>query len=60
MLAGLVPSSPTTALMQWAGRSNVLFLVVNPIIQVAAARPQLNSITFMLLLLYIINAGNSC
>ncbi len=31
---GLVPSSPAMALMQWAGRSNVLFLVLDAIPQV--------------------------
>lgn len=31
---GLVPSSPVMALMQWAGRSNVLFLVLDAIPQV--------------------------
>lgn len=30
---GLVPSSPVMALMQWAGRSNVLFLVLDAIPQ---------------------------
>ncbi|KXZ47734.1 hypothetical protein GPECTOR_33g616 [Gonium pectorale] len=30
---GLVPSSPLMSLMQWAGRSNVLFLLLDPIRQ---------------------------
>ncbi|PNH00928.1 3-hydroxyacyl-CoA dehydratase 2, partial [Tetrabaena socialis] len=34
---GLVPSSPVLALMQWAGRSNVLFLIVEPIDQLHAS-----------------------
>jgi hypothetical protein len=34
--AGLVPSSPMLAFMQWAGRSNVLYLVCQAILQVRA------------------------
>ncbi|GFR52178.1 hypothetical protein Agub_g14715 [Astrephomene gubernaculifera] len=35
--AGLVPSSPLLALMQWAGRSNVLFLILDPITELHAS-----------------------
>ena len=35
--AGLVGGSPVTALMQWAGRSNVLFGVIKSVPEVSAA-----------------------
>eukprot|EP00967_Tisochrysis_lutea_P078105 scaffold106231_cov17-Tisochrysis_lutea.AAC.1 len=37
-LPGIVPSNPGLALLQWAGRSNVLFLVLGKIPEVSAYR----------------------